>query len=239
MSNSKTVSVVVPCFNEERNIAAVYRNIHDSLIPGTAICEIIFVNDGSTDDTLKELETICASDHQVRVLSSKRNRGYGFTVRKGLLQAKNEYIFYIDGDRQYDFSDYKKMLSVLEGGIDLVGGVRENRQDSGKRKILARIGNALTHSLFRINSIRDVDCGFKGIKREALKKLKLRSRSGLTFSLELYLDALKNGLAIIQVPVGHSHRKHGASKGVNARQYFAAVRDVLINFPHWSRYRRA
>ena len=233
------ISIIVPCFNEEKNVNGVYHNILNSLSGATGSYEIIFVNDGSTDGTLKELDKLSKLDRNIRIISFTKNRGYGFAVWQGLTSASGIYVFYIDGDGEFDFREHKEMLRFLEEGFDLVGGVRrEGRSDGKFRANLAALGCSIFKLLFNIKNIRDINCGFKGIKKSALAKINPQSTSAITFSSELYLSAGKNNFKITQVSVKHSKRKFGNSKGVNFKQYLLALNDITNNLAGWVSFMR-
>jgi glycosyltransferase involved in cell wall biosynthesis len=229
------ISIVVPCLNEERNVKQVYSNIVNSLDKDIESYEIIFVDDGSTDNTLDVLQEISESNRSVKIVSLK-NSGYGIAVRSGFDMAMFEYIFYIDGDGQYDFIDYRDMLRFLADGYDLVGGYRIARKDNIFRKGLAAIGNRFFKLVSRIDYLADLDCGLKGIRKNVLGNLNLRSTSGVLFSAELYLTLIQNGFKVKQIPVAHLARKYGYSKGVNLAQYIRLFCDILSNFGEWKNF---
>lgn len=233
LKNLMNISIILPCFNEERNVIPVYQNIIDCISATIDQYEIIFVNDGSTDKTMDEIDKACYANNSVKVINLERNMGYGFAVRKGLENARYEYIFYIDCDRQFDFKEYNKMLAYLQSGYDLVGGMRLKRCDKKWREILANFGQAIFKNLFKVNYINDINCGFKGIKKEALKKINLTSTSAITFSVDIYLECVKKKVRFIQIPVEHFRREYGNSKGVNLKQYICACYDIAFNIPKW------
>jgi glycosyltransferase involved in cell wall biosynthesis len=229
------ISIVVPCCNEEGNIRRVYSNILSGISENNINnYEIIFVNDGSIDSTLQELRKIEELDNSVKIISFGRNRGYGSAVRAGLGLVKFEYIFYIDGDGEFDFREYKKMLELLRDGFALVAGVRlEGRSDGNFRKMLANLGCKVFKCLFGITNIQDINCGFKSIRKSVLEKINLSSNSAITFSAELYLSLIKNHYKITQVPVQHFRRKYGYSKGISPKQYIYAYFDLFHNLKKW------
>lgn len=220
------LSIVVPCYNEEENINLVYCNIKDNIPKYFSEYEIIFVDDGSIDRTVLAIEKLMRSDHMVKLVSLESNQGYGTALRSGFLKAAGDHIVYIDGDGQYDFSDFTKLKEAMEGkDAVLVGGVRTNRADLFYRKFISYIGRSLVSFIFR-TKILDIDCGFKLFKKSLLNIIDLEAESGLIFSLELYLKTKKNNLSFAQVGITHFARKRGKSKGINFTQYKLAVMDI-------------
>lgn len=223
------LSIVIPCYNEEENLDIVYRNIMAYIPPSVSQYEIIFVNDGSTDNTSLKLEELKAKNTAVKSIDFAKNRGYGAAVRAGLLHAHFDYIIYLDGDGQYDFQDTRGILELmLKENIDIIGGMRINRQDTKGRIILALLGEIICRVVFKIR-LHDIDCGFKAINKNKLQNINLKADSGLLFSLELYCKAQNIGLTIKQVTVNHSRRTIGTAKGINFKQYYLAFKDVVKN----------
>lgn len=221
------ISIIVPCYNEADNVAHAYRNIKINLPQTTFRYEIIFVNDGSTDNTKSIIQDLKAADPYIQYLEFPRNRGYGAAVRAGFTQAQFEYLVYIDGDCQYDFNDFLRMITLMVARqYAVVGGVRKKRHDRIWRRALALLGKIICAGFFKI-SLEDIDCGFKLIRRNILKEISLVADSGLLFSLELYYKCIKKKLPVAQIPIRHLPRTAGYSKGVNLTQYRLALSDIM------------
>jgi len=158
------VSVVVPFYNEEANVPLLAGKI-DEVFAGLADYdyECLFVNDGSTDGTRAELETLTRSNPRVRALHLVANRGQSAALVAGMRRAKGEYVFILDGDLQNDPCDFTRMLELLKE-YDCVCGYRANRQDSWVRRMSSRIANK-TRALFVPTGTRDAGCGSKGFRR--------------------------------------------------------------------------
>lgn len=221
------LSVVVPCYNEEKNINIVYCNIKNNLPKYLSGYEIIFVDDGSSDNTVSVIKEKMKSDSFVKLVSLSINSGYGSALRRGFVQAQGDYIAYIDGDGQYDFSDIEVLNRALkQQNAVLAGGVRKKRADRWYRKMLSYLGRKLVFIFFRVNLL-DIDCGFKLFKRSLFDTIVLEATSGLIFSLELYLKTRKSGLKFVQQDITHRSRNFGKSKGVNFTQYVLALVDIV------------
>lgn len=221
------LSIVIPCYNEEKNINAVYCNIKDNLPKYLSAYELIFVDDGSSDNTIAKVKQEMQKDSNVKLISLSKNSGYGAALRAGFASASGNYITYLDGDLQYDFSDFEVLKQALdEHNVILAGGVRVNRADMFYRKILSYLGQKLVFVCFGVKLL-DIDCGFKLFKRSLFDTIALEATSGLMFSLELYLKTKKSGFTFVQKEITHKPRKFGKSKGINFTQYALAVVDIL------------
>jgi glycosyltransferase involved in cell wall biosynthesis len=224
--NNVDMSVIIPCYNENDNVKNVYSNVIAHIPDNVNKFEIIFVNDGSTDNTRCALELCKELDPGVKIINFSINKGYGRALSAGFRSASYPYVFYIDGDGQYDFSDARKMLSLmLAEELDLVGGYRDKRADNLHRVMIARAGNICSRFILA-RKFKDIDCGFKLIRKKVLEKIDLKTRSGILISMEIYYKFLRNNFKISQVPVVHKKRRFGEAKGVNGKQYYRAGKDM-------------
>lgn len=217
------LSIVVAVYNEEANIRPLYERISKAL--KSFEYEIIFVDDGSSDGTLKELLSI--EDDRVRVIELSRNFGQSSALFAGFDEAKGEYIITMDGDLQNDPEDIPQMVAELEkGDYDLVTGIRQNRQDNFVlRKIPSWLANRLISRVSEVK-IRDNGCALKVFRRETAKSVPLYGESHRLISV---LAAL-NGARIHQVPVRHHPRIHGESKYGLSRTIKVIADLILLMF---------
>ncbi len=199
------ISIVVCVYNEEGNIVPLIERIHEAL-EGYSY-EIVYVDDGSTDDTLKELKA-CNSNH-LKIVELRRNYGQSLALSAGIDVAEGAYIITMDGDLQNDPSDIPAMLNLSkEGNWDLVAGIRKNRKDNVLlRKIPSKIANFIIRRSSGV-SIKDYGCTLKLFKKEIAKDL------GLYGELHRFIPVLANleGASITQMEVKHHERTHGTSK---------------------------
>lgn len=172
--------------------------------------EILVVNDGSKDDTKEILEHLRKKYTKLRLIHHEKNRGYGGALITGFENAKKEWIFYTDGDGQYDPSELLLLTKVLDTKTDVVNGYKLERGDSFIRKALGRTYNLSHRQIFSL-PIADVDCDFRLIKRSVLKKTHLTKMSG-SICLELIIELQKVGARFKEVGVHHYPRKHGKSQ---------------------------
>jgi glycosyltransferase involved in cell wall biosynthesis len=218
------LSVVVPCFNEEGNIARV---VTQAVSVGRSLCrelEIVVVDDGSTDGTPDVLRALGAEISELRVVTHRRNRGYGAAVRSGLDRAAMDYVFLTDGDGQFDLEELPAALRML-GEHDVVAGYRAKRRDGWWRGLWGRSWTALVNRFLGLQ-VRDANCAFKLVPHTLLRSTDLRSEGAL-ISAELLLEARRFELRIGQCPVSHYPRASGRQSGASPRVIATAFRELL------------
>lgn len=212
-----SLSVFFPAFNEEKNIAlTVEKAVHVLINLKIKNWEILVINDGSSDKTGQIVESVAKKDHHIRLITHNLNKGYGEALKSGFYNAKYSWIAFADSDGQFNFSEISKLLEKTNEA-DIVAGYRINRQDSTIRKINGWGWTTLSNILLGIN-VRDVDCGFKLVKKEVIDKIsKLESTRGGMISPELLAKAKKYGFKTIEVGVHHYPRKEGKQTGANLK----------------------
>ena len=180
------------------------------------------VNDGSHDNTGEVLAALARQyAPHLRIVTHERNRGYGGALRSGFAAATKDLIFYTDGDGQYDVRELPKLLALMEPGVCLVNGYKLERNDPGHRIVIGNVYNRFARLLFHIR-IRDIDCDFRLIRRDAMQDIKLFSTSG-TICVELVRKLELSGRRVAEVGVHHYARLHGRSQ-------FFRIQSLLITF---------
>jgi glycosyltransferase involved in cell wall biosynthesis len=227
MERLPSLTFFFPAYNEEEDVEAVVREGLGVLPRFSDDLELIVVDDGSTDRTGEIADRVAREDPRVRVVHHRPNRGYGGAVRSGLSAATRRYVFFTDGDRQFDLTDLERLLPSLDRA-SVVVGYRARRADPPKRLFIAWVYNTLIRVLF-FAPFRDVDCAFKLFDRDVFARVPLsRVRSnGAFFSPELLLVLRAAGERIEQVPVRHFPRRHGEEKGATVRVILRTIRDLL------------
>ena len=221
------LSFFFPALNEEDHVAALVRDALAELPRFADDLEITVIDDGSTDRTGTIADELAAADRRVRVIHHAARRGYGAAVRAGLLAATRPWVFYTDGDRQFDLRDLERLIAASDG-VDAVVGYREHRADPRRRLFIAWVYNRLIRVLFG-GGWRDVDCAFKLFRREVFQRVDLArvQSSGAFFSPELLIVLAHSGAAVRQVPVRHLPRTAGRPKGAEPRVIARAIRDLF------------
>ncbi|MDQ6859937.1 MAG: glycosyltransferase family 2 protein [Verrucomicrobiota bacterium] len=213
MSDSPDVSIVVPVYNEEENVAILQDELERAL--AGMDYEIIFVDDGSSDGTITRIRT----GERVRVLPFQENAGQSAAMYAGLHSARGKTAVLIDGDLQNDPADIPKLLREVQAGADLVCGYRAVRKDSTVKRITSRVAN-FVRSRFTKDGVRDTGCTLKAMRRECVHAL-------VPFKgMHRFIPALVKGAGykLTEVPVNHRPRKFGVSKyGLGNRAVRATV----------------
>lgn len=219
------LSIVLPCFNEEDNVADAIRYATAAASAVALDYEVIVVNDGSTDATAERAAAFAAVDEHVRLVVHAVNRGYGDALRSGLEAARMPWIFLTDADLQFDLRELERFVP-LAADADVLVGRRAQRQDPFVRRANAGAWNWLVRRLFAI-PIRDVDCAFKLIRAELLDGLELKSH-GAMISTELIVRLRARGARLHERDVEHRPRVAGEQSGANPRVVLRAFRELAL-----------
>ena len=207
------VSVVVPFYNEEDNVAPLVGRIEaafDGLSGYTYEC--VLVDDGSTDATAERLAAAAARNPAVKPLRMARNFGQSAAMVAGMRASDGDFVLTLDGDLQNDPADFPEMLALLQEH-DCVFGYRANRNDSWVRLLSSRVANWVRNAILH-DGIRDSGCGIKGFRRRCVNNLV--AFNGVHRFLAVFMRA--QGYSIVEYPVTHHARHTGVSKyGINNR----------------------
>ena len=178
--------------------------------------EVIVVNDGSYDNTPLVLEELCRTFAPfMRVVTHAKNRGYGGALRSGFEAATRDFVFYTDGDSQYDVEELPRLLELVGPATGLVNGYKLERNDPAHRIWIGNIYNLCARLMFRIR-IRDIDCDYRLIRRSLLQKIRLTCTSG-TVCVELVRKIELSGCEVKEVGVRHYPRLYGTSQFFRVR----------------------
>lgn len=225
------LSVFFPAYNDAPSLPALIDRTFEVLDLCAADFEVIVVNDGSADNTGEVLESLRkAHGPRLRVITHPQNRGYGGALRTGFAAATKEFVFYTDGDAQYDVGELPKLLDAVWPDVGLVNGYKIRRQDPWHRIVIGACYNQFARFLFGVR-LRDIDCDFRLIRRSLLDRAHLESSSG-TICVELVRKLESSGSRVVEVPVSHYPRHHGRSQ-------FFRVRSLATTFAQlWRLYYR-
>ena len=214
------ISVVVPVFEEEPNLAPLVGEI------GAAFAgldyELLVVDDGSRDATAATLARLCLEEPRLRALRHDRNYGQSAALATGFAAARGELLVTLDGDLQNDPADAPRLLAELERGFDVVSGVRQRRQDSWVRKVSSRIANGVRRRVLD-DGITDVGCSLKAYRTRFVKRLPP------FHGMHRFLPALARmeGARITEMPVTHRARRFGKSKYNISNRLWRGIADLL------------
>lgn len=220
------LSVVLPAFNEEGNIERVTREVIRYLDATGLDYEVIVVNDGSRDRTGEIIDALAREFPQVRPQHHPHNRGYGAALRTGFQAAQKEFVFYMDGDGQFDIRELALLLPLATDKDHIVTGFRIKRNDPFIRRLNARLfGGWLVRVLLNVR-VRDLNCAFKLIPKKILHAVTLES-TGALINAELYGRAVRKGFGIKEVGVHHYPRTVGTQTGAHPLVILRAFYDLF------------
>lgn len=223
-----SLSVFFPAFNDEKTIPVLIKKASALLPKITNDYEIIIVNDGSKDGTAAVLKRLEEKMPYLRVVTHKVNKGYGAALKSGFRTAKKNFVFYTDGDGQYDFNELKNLVVKMKNGVDMVNGYKINRADSVFRIVCGELYSKFIKLIFGLK-IKDVDCDFRLIRKKVFKKIKLKKNSG-AICVELVKKIQDAGFKIVDVPVHHYPRLSGRSTFFNPISILKTFIDDLSLF---------
>lgn len=222
-SANPQLSVVVPVFNEQDNVAPLVNEITAAL-RGVTDFEIVYVDDKSRDSTPEVLKRLKSEVPELRVLRHVEQSGQSTAVRNGVKAARGAWIATLDGDGQNDPADIPKLLAARAAATPdtkLFAGWRVNRQDSGSKRWASKWANAIRARMLR-DDTPDTGCGIKLFEREAFLDLPYFDH------MHRYLPALmqRAGWKTVSVPVNHRHRASGVSKYNNLNRALVGISDL-------------
>ena len=220
---SPSLSVVVPVYNEEGNVAPLVREIVAALRGVTAF-EIVYVDDCSSDGTLAALAALRAEVSELRVVRHVANAGQSTATRNGVKAARGAWIATLDGDGQNDPADIPKLLERRDAApadVKMFAGWRVERKDTGSKRWASKWANAIRASMLE-DDTPDTGCGIKLFEREAFLDLPYFDH------MHRYLPALmqRAGWKTVSVPVNHRPRGTGMSKYTNLGRALVGIRDL-------------
>ena len=218
------LSVIIPVMNEEASVQPLYEAIINALDHLNIYYEIILVDDGSTDNTFKNAESIALKDYRLKVIKLKRNYGQTTGLHAGFQEAKGKIVITMDGDLQNDPSDIEMMINKINEGYDIVLGWRHDRKDSLiSRMIPSKIANWLISKVTEV-PVKDNGCAIRAYRGEVIKKFPMYSEMHRLMPVITVLS----GARFAQVKVKHHERKFGKSKYGLSRIYKVLIDMVAL-----------
>ncbi len=199
------LSVIIPLLNEEQSLRELYSKLRDALSRGGY--EIIFIDDGSTDGSLRVLLELRNRDRRIKIIRFRRNFGKSAALAAGFKHAKGDYIVTMDADLQDDPAEIPNLINELKKGFDLVSGWKRKRRDPISKTIPSKFFNFVTSVMTNIK-LHDFNCGLKAYRKEVVKSVKVYGE------LHRYIPVLAHwqGFKVGELQVKHSARKYGKTK---------------------------
>ncbi|HLF28177.1 MAG TPA: glycosyltransferase family 2 protein [Anaerolineae bacterium] len=222
-----SITAFFPCYNDAGTIPAMILRAVQTLRAITDDYEILVINDGSSDDSARVLDELALHYDCLRVIHRTRPSGYGGVLRAGFAAATKDWIFYTDGDAQYDARELAVLVAALDEGVDVVNGYKIKRRDPFHRVVIGLAYQYFVKLAFGL-VIRDVDCDFRLMRRAIFENVTLESTTG-TITFEMVKKIQAAGYRIVEVPVHHWYRQYGQSQFFN----FPRVARTLIAMVGW------
>jgi glycosyltransferase involved in cell wall biosynthesis len=205
-----SVSAFFPCYNDADSIAKMIGDVDAALSGAGVDYEIIVTNDGSKDNSAAVLTELQTTFERLRVVTHEVNRGYGGALISGFTAATKDWIFYTDGDAQYDASEVTKLLEAVRPDSDVVQGWKLMRGDAWYRWLIGRTYHYTVRLMFNLH-VKDTDCDFRLFRRSLFVNRPLTSTSGV-ICVEMMRTFEEAKATFVQVPVHHYARPNGKSQ---------------------------
>lgn len=224
-NNDIRLSVFFPAYYDEKNIGKVVDKAVEVLEDlRLKDYEITIIEDGSPDNTAEVADKLAAKYPKVNVIHHEKNKGYGATLWEGFVTAKYEYVFYTDGDNQFDMEELRKFVALLPFS-DMVVGYRKKKQYSPYRKLTSFVYNVILRFAFDIDYI-DIYCAFKIIKTDLFKKIKVNTKDAF-IDAEIMIRAELLGYTFTELGVKHLPRVDGVSTAARPSIIFRTIREII------------
>lgn len=219
------ISIFFPIFNDQESVRKIVNDAKEALSNITENYEIILVNDASKDNSGHIADQLAKEDNKIKVVHHQKNRGYGGALKSGFLNCTKSFIFYTDGDNQYDIKELKNLVDLMEDNIDIVNGYKISRGDPWYRKVIGKVYHHVVKIAFGLK-VKDVDCDFRLMRRKIFDKVELESNSGV-ICVELMKKIHMHRFKIKETPVHHYPRPHGKSQFFNFGRIYNVGKGLL------------
>jgi glycosyltransferase involved in cell wall biosynthesis len=220
----ESIAAFFPCFNDEATIGSMVNLTLVTIDKVGAEGEVIVIDDGSTDESPQVLRDLMSVEPHLRVVTHAVNRGYGGALLSGFAAADRQWVFYTDGDGQFDPAELGLLVAAAAPDVDVVQGYKVRRADGVVRRVVGRVYHRFVALMFGLR-VRDTDCDFRLIRRETLDRVSLTSTSG-TICVELVRKLQDAGARFVEVGVHHYPRVHGKSQFFKASAVAKSLWDL-------------
>ncbi|MEO7322803.1 MAG: glycosyltransferase family 2 protein [Burkholderiales bacterium] len=205
--SNRIISVIIPFLNESESLEELARQIESVLGSQPFEHEIVFINDGSTDDGARIVRALCARNPRIRMVNLMRNFGKASALSAGIAHSRGDVVISMDADLQDDPNELLRFLEEIDAGYDVVSGWKQVRNDPISKTLPSKMFNYLIRKTFALD-LHDINCGFKAYTRAAARALNLYGE------LHRFTPALLHavGFSVKEIPVNHNPRRYGTSK---------------------------
>ena len=226
VKKSVSISAFFPCYNDEKTIGQLVKDVDSVLKKITDNYEIIVIDDDSTDRSRHVLLSLKKKVTNLRLIFHEENVGYGGALITGFKNASKDLIFYTDGDGQYDVKELPLLLSLMTEDVHFINGIKMTRHDPTYRIFLGNLYSFVARWVFWL-PINDVDCDFRLLRKDLVNKLDLTRHSG-AICIELIKKAQRAGAEFRQVSIHHYERKWGQSQFFHPRKILSTFKDFAV-----------
>jgi len=225
MEDRPSISAFFPAYNDAGTISSMVITVLLTLRELTDDYEVIVINDGSRDHTAAVLDELARIyPGEVRIIHHTKNRGYGGALRSGFANATKEWIFYTDGDAQYDARELEQLATMMSEQVDFINGWKIERHDPLHRIVIGRLYQYFVKAMFGLK-LKDVDCDFRLMRQKVFDTVELTADSGV-ICVELMKKVQDAGFRLAETPVHHFHRAYGKSQFFNFRRLIHLAFDL-------------
>jgi glycosyltransferase involved in cell wall biosynthesis len=222
----KEISVFLPAYNDGKTIGKLVLDAISVLDPLGLDYEIIIIDDCSQDETGEVAGKLSGGNPRVKWVRHEENRDYGGVLKSGFAHATKSWVFYTDGDGQYDIKEMMRLLPYA-GEYDLINGYILKRQDAFYRILVSKMYQLFLNTLFG-KTLTYINCDFRLIRKEAIDRIQIRSSSGFA-PAEMVIRLVKSGAKVKEVLVSHFPRRYGRSQFLNPKKMFHILRDMATS----------
>ena len=221
-----SISAFFPCYNDEATIGSMVNLALVTIDRVGVDGEVIVINDGSTDESAHVLKELSDEHARLRVVTHERNRGYGGALLSGFASATKQWVFYTDGDAQFDPAELESLVLKAAPDVDVVQGYKIRRADNLTRRVIGRVYHRFVAFMFGLK-IRDTDCDFRLIRASKLDEITLGHTSGV-ICVELVKKLQDAGAQFVEVPIHHHPRLHGQSQFFKLSAVVGSLKDLAL-----------
>lgn len=221
---NKSLSIVIPTYNERESLAELVTALKE-VLKSQNKWEVLFIDDGSTDDSIELLTKVVTSESNFKLIQLHRNYGKSAALAEGFKVAEGDYIITMDADLQDDPKEIPNLISKLEEGYDLVTGWKKNRKDPWTKRFPSKIANFVTGLITGVK-VHDMNCGLKIYRRAVVKSIDIYG------GRHRYIPALagQKRFRIAEIPVKHHKRQYGVTKYGGSRLFHGFFDLITILF---------
>lgn len=224
-SKIRSLTIFFPCYNDKGSIGKLIKAAEKVAKGLTKNYEIIVVDDYSTDGSRNILRNLVKKNRHLKLIFHEKNLGYGGALRSGFANASKEFIFYTDGDGQYDINELPILANLMTADVNFINGIKMTRHDPNFRILIGNLYSFFARWVFWL-PVYDVDCDFRLTRKSLIERINLKKNSG-SICIELVKKAQRSGAKFRQVSVHHYERRWGESQFFQTKRILSTLFEVM------------